>query len=154
MRSYCIALGTISGHLWWSMIMWEKGMYACMCNWVTMMYNRKLTEHCKPAIMGKNHLKKKFTVKDVSLLLVSFQFLLLTFERDLPVFLNQRTHGFYTPLNFILTRQTSERWCTSSLLHKAWNLHRTWGGTFQRHREWPLWHSALQESIKILMSLS
>ena len=25
-----------------------------MCNWVTMLYGRKLTEHCKPAIM-KNH---------------------------------------------------------------------------------------------------
>ena len=25
-------------------------MYTCMCNWV-----KKLTEHCKPAIMGKNH---------------------------------------------------------------------------------------------------
>ena len=25
-----------------------------MCNWVTMLYSRKLTEHCKPAIMEKN----------------------------------------------------------------------------------------------------
>ena len=33
-----------------------------MCNWVTMLYSSKLTEHCKPAIMEKNknhHLKKK-----------------------------------------------------------------------------------------------
>ena len=28
-------------------------MYTCMCNWVTMLYSRKLTEHCKPAIMEK-----------------------------------------------------------------------------------------------------
>ena len=29
-----------------------------MCNWVTMLYSRKLTEQCKPAIM-----KKKITIK-------------------------------------------------------------------------------------------
>ena len=28
-------------------------MYACMCNWVTLPYSRKLTEHSKPAIMEK-----------------------------------------------------------------------------------------------------
>ena len=28
-------------------------IYTCMCNWVTMLYSRKLTEHCKPAIMKK-----------------------------------------------------------------------------------------------------
>ena len=36
-----------------------------MCDWVTMMCNRKLTEHCKPAIIekNKNHDKiKKVTV--------------------------------------------------------------------------------------------
>jgi len=37
----CVALGTMSSHLWWSMIMWEKRMYTCMCNWVTMLYSRK-----------------------------------------------------------------------------------------------------------------
>ena len=44
-----------TGNYVWSLmkdiIMWEKRMYTCMCNWVTMLYNRKLTEHCKPAIM-------------------------------------------------------------------------------------------------------
>ena len=54
MRPCCVALGTMSGHLWWSMIMWEKRMCTCMCDWVTMLYSRKLTEHCKPAIMEKN----------------------------------------------------------------------------------------------------
>ena len=53
-RSCCVALGTMSSHLWWSMIMWEKRMYTCMCNWDTMLYSRKLTDHCKPAIMEKN----------------------------------------------------------------------------------------------------
>ena len=40
----------------------RKKMYTCMCNWVTMLYGRKLTEHCKPGIMGKNknhYIKKK-----------------------------------------------------------------------------------------------
>ena len=31
MRSCCVALGTMSGHLWWSMVMWEKRMCTCMC---------------------------------------------------------------------------------------------------------------------------
>ena len=33
--------------------MQEKRMYTCMCKWVIMMYSRKLTEHCKQAIMKK-----------------------------------------------------------------------------------------------------
>ena len=53
MSSCCIALGTIFNHLWQSMIMWEKRMYTCMCNWVTLLYSRKLIEHCKPAILEK-----------------------------------------------------------------------------------------------------
>jgi len=28
-------------------------MYTSMCNWVTLLHSRKLTEHCKPAIMEK-----------------------------------------------------------------------------------------------------
>ena len=28
-------------------------MYICMCDWVISPYSRKLTEHCKPAIMKK-----------------------------------------------------------------------------------------------------
>ena len=31
----------------------RKRMYTCMCDWVTLLYSRKLTEHCKPAIMEK-----------------------------------------------------------------------------------------------------
>ena len=30
-----------------------------MCDWVTLQYSIKLTEHCKPAIMGKKNIKKK-----------------------------------------------------------------------------------------------
>ena len=28
-----------------------KRMYICMCDWVTLLYRRKLTEHCEPAMM-------------------------------------------------------------------------------------------------------
>ena len=28
-------------------------MYTCICGWVTLLYSRKLTEHCKPAAMEK-----------------------------------------------------------------------------------------------------
>ena len=39
-------------------------MYICMCNWVTLLCSRKLTEHCKAAVMEKikitiNEKKKK-----------------------------------------------------------------------------------------------
>ena len=38
-------------HLWWSMIMWEKSMYTCMCNWVTMRYRRE--KNCIGEITNK-----------------------------------------------------------------------------------------------------
>ena len=31
----------------------RKRMYVCMCDWVTLLYSKKLTEHCKPPIMEK-----------------------------------------------------------------------------------------------------
>ena len=34
-------------------------MYTCMCNWVNLLYSRKLAEHCKPAILEKNKNQKK-----------------------------------------------------------------------------------------------
>jgi len=34
-------------------------MYICMCDWVILLYSRKLTEHCKPAMMEKNEIIKK-----------------------------------------------------------------------------------------------
>ena len=43
----------------------RKRMYLCMCDWVTLLYSRKLTEHCKPVIMEKIKIikkKKKVTV--------------------------------------------------------------------------------------------
>ena len=49
MKSCCVvALRTMSSHLWWSMIMGEKRMYTCMCNWVTMLYSKK-----KKIVLGK-----------------------------------------------------------------------------------------------------
>ena len=41
MRSCCVALGTMSSHLQWSMIMCKNRMCTCMCNWVIMLYSRK-----------------------------------------------------------------------------------------------------------------
>ena len=59
--SCCIALGTISSHLAWHMVedSVRKRMYICMCDRVTWLYNRKLTEHCKPTIMEKIKIIKK-----------------------------------------------------------------------------------------------
>ena len=43
-------------------------MYTCMCDWVTLLYSRKLTQHSKPAIMEKTKitiLKKKIGLSKV-----------------------------------------------------------------------------------------
>jgi len=53
------------GHLWWSMIMWEKRMYTCMCEWVILLCSRKLREHCKSAIMEKIKIIIKIKYLDV-----------------------------------------------------------------------------------------
>ena len=29
----------------------RKRMYICMCDWVILLYSRKLMEHCKPTII-------------------------------------------------------------------------------------------------------
>ena len=68
MRSCCLALGTMSGHLWWNMIMWEKRMYTCMCHWVTLLYSRKLTEHCKLSIMANIKIIIKIFLKRILIL--------------------------------------------------------------------------------------
>ena len=38
-------------------------MYTCMCDWVTLLYSRKLIEHCKPAIMEKIKIIKNKIIK-------------------------------------------------------------------------------------------
>ena len=48
MRSCCVILKTMSSYLGWSMIMGEKIMYTCMCNWVPMLYCGK-----KKIVLGK-----------------------------------------------------------------------------------------------------
>ena len=60
MKPCCIAQGTISSHLWWNMMEHNvrKRMCTYVCDWVTMLYSRKLTEHCKPAIMEKTEIIK------------------------------------------------------------------------------------------------
>ena len=62
-RSCCIALGTITCCFWWSMMKanMRKRMCICICNWVTLLYSRKMTDHCKPSMIEKNenHLKKR-----------------------------------------------------------------------------------------------
>ena len=34
-------------------------VYICMCDWVTLLSSRKLTEHCKPTIMEKIKIIKR-----------------------------------------------------------------------------------------------
>ena len=53
-RSWYVALRTLSRYLKWSMTMGEKIMYTCMCNWVPMLYSggRKLS-------WGNNNKKNK-----------------------------------------------------------------------------------------------
>ena len=44
------SLGTVSSHLRWSIIVREKECIY-VCDWATLLYSRKLTEHSKPAVM-------------------------------------------------------------------------------------------------------
>ena len=41
--------------------MGEKRIHTCMCDWVTLLYSRKLTERRKPAIKEKNKNHKKMS---------------------------------------------------------------------------------------------
>ena len=52
MRSCCAALRTMSRYLQHSRTMGEKIMYACMCNWVSMLYSGK-----KKCVGGNNNKK-------------------------------------------------------------------------------------------------
>ena len=36
-----------------------RRMCMCVYYWVALLYSRKLTEHCKPTIMGKKTIKRK-----------------------------------------------------------------------------------------------
>ena len=64
-------------------------MYACMCDWVTLLYSRKMTEHCKQAIMKKIKIIRKKTPninlyltpkqKDMFLLLLYYHRVFLLF---------------------------------------------------------------------------
>ena len=46
-----------TGNSIWSLMMEHDNvrnkMYICMCDWVTLLYGRKLTDHCKPTIIEK-----------------------------------------------------------------------------------------------------
>ena len=34
-----------------------------MCNWITILYSKKLTEHCKPATMENKQINKNHYIK-------------------------------------------------------------------------------------------
>ena len=57
-----MAQGTISNYLGWNIREHNvrKRMYMCMCDWITLLNSRKLTERCKPAKMeeNKNHYRQ------------------------------------------------------------------------------------------------
>ena len=49
----------------------------CVCDWVTFLYNRKVTEHHKPSIIEKikNHYTKKKTDRSVTSPIIRGEFL-------------------------------------------------------------------------------
>ena len=76
-----------------------------MCNWVTILYNRKLRECCKPAIMLKikNHKKRKinrFCVLYVELVVYRIVLLVIRVSTDYfkQTFISTACHG-----NFVST---------------------------------------------------
>ena len=61
-----ILLGSAGNYIWSLMMEHDnvRKKNVCMCNWVTMLYSRKWTEQCKPAIMEKNKNHYIFKKKD------------------------------------------------------------------------------------------
>ena len=41
----------------------KKNAYICVCDWVTLLYNGKSTENCKPAIMEKTKIIEKIKIR-------------------------------------------------------------------------------------------
>ena len=79
-------------------------MYTCRCNWVTMLYSRKSTEHCKPAIMEKNN---NHYIKKVNLIIkkeMDFQYNLssLLITKLCELFVVLIVHFILTILKFVL----------------------------------------------------
>ena len=64
MRSCYTAQGTLSSHMRWNMMKENvrKRMYLYVCDWVTLLYSRKLTEHYKPTITKKIKIIKEIIV--------------------------------------------------------------------------------------------
>ena len=54
MRPCCVALGTLSSHLRWSMIRCKNRMCTCVCNWVTTLYSKKKKLHWENLKKKKN----------------------------------------------------------------------------------------------------
>ena len=65
MISWCIAQGTISSHLWWSIMQDNMRKIMYMYDWVNLPYSRKLTKHCKSTIIGKNLKNKRTWMKTI-----------------------------------------------------------------------------------------
>ena len=69
-----------TGNYVWSLTtehdMWEKRMYTGMCNWITLLNSRKLTEHYNPTIVKKKIIiykkkkPRKFTLSPPDLLIL------------------------------------------------------------------------------------
>ena len=58
MRSFCVAQGTISNHLWWNMMEDKVRKRIDMCVYLgNFAIQQKLTEHCKSTITKKNFKK-------------------------------------------------------------------------------------------------
>ena len=152
MRSCCIALGTISNQLWWNMIMWEKRMYICICDWVTLLYSRKLTEHCKPAVIekNKNHLKKFFFKSCVNLCFPTKQarnhclYKSSLFYLEIPSWISiMKANGFEQgkkknkSKDILLVSCHKSNYCSAwwDLLEAFWNMFQNWwlGGNRRKH---------------------
>ena len=63
MRSYYIAQGTVSNHLWWNMMEHVRKrmcvcVYVCACVCITG-WQHKLTEHCIKKLKTKPKINKK-----------------------------------------------------------------------------------------------
>ena len=121
MRSCCVASGTMSGHIWWSMIIWEKRRGTGMCNWVAMLYSRKLTKHCKPAITEK---KSHYIKKNRDLFHHFTKNMLFAWKLMVPLSLLKRCSG--TTENLILSFFTIRLYQQTKLIRWTLGLNLNW----------------------------
>lgn len=94
--------------------MWKNRMYTCMCDQVTLLYGRKLTEHCKPAMTKKKKIIFKKTQKENVVIIL---FLVIPWLNYLQISVTHKNKHLFPRLRCMATQ--SFMWLWLGLLHAS-----------------------------------